>query len=95
MPSVTRSSQWRIHAQVVVAAAADLHSFEVVGDLARAELAGRALAARLDRQEPGEPVGGVDHARGVVVDDEPGRAHAAADRLETLVADGHIEAGRR
>jgi hypothetical protein len=45
----------------------------------------------IDRQEPGEAIRSVDHARAVVVHDEAGRSHAAADRSEPVVAQGHFQ----
>ena len=60
-----------------------------------ADLARRALPARLDVQEPRQLVGDVDHAGGVVVDDEAGGPHSAADRREALVTqrDGEVGLG--
>ncbi len=62
-----------------------LDALEQLGDLGRAELAGRALAARLDGEELGEEAGHVDHAGAVVVDDEAGPAEAGAAGSEVLV----------
>ena len=81
--------------EITVVADAGLDPFEVFGDRTRPELARRALSARLDRQEPREAIGGIDHAGRVVVDDEPGRSHAATDRLEALVAHRHVEIRER
>ena len=77
--------------EVAVAAAPAGDPFEGAGDRAGAELARRALAARLDPQEPRQHRGDLDHARRVVVDDEPGRAEPAADGLEVLVAERRVE----
>ncbi len=53
--------------------------------------AGRALAARGGGQELGALPGHPDHARGVVDDDEPGGAQAAAGGGEGLVGEGDVE----
>ena len=79
--------------KVVVVADAGLESLKVLSDCARTKFAGRALTARFNGQKPGEAVGGVDHASGVVVDDETGRAHRAADSAEPLVTDRDVKVG--
>ena len=67
-----------------VGAASGRDVVERARDRAGTELARRALPARLDEQEPREHGRDVDHARGVVVDDEPRRAEPAARAGERL-----------
>lgn len=64
---------------------------EGIGYLAGAELAGRALATRLHIEEPRQDAGDVDHAGGVVVNDETGSAKPAAHGLHGLIAERGIE----
>ena len=68
---------------------------EALGHRGAAQLAGRALAARLVRQEAGHGQGHLDHRRRVVEHPEPGGAHAGPGRLQALVAAGGVEGGRR
>jgi hypothetical protein len=58
-----------------------------LGDLSGAELARNALPAGLDIEEAGEHPRDLDHAGGVVVDDEAGSPEAGAGRLHVLVAE--------
>ena len=57
-------------------------------------LAGRALPARLDRQEARHAGRDGDQVVAVVVDDEAGRAEAAADGRHAFVAERRVEIGR-
>ncbi len=68
---------------------------EAVGHRQAAQLAGGALPARLDGEEPRHHLRHLEHRRGVVEDPEPGGAHARPDRLEPLVAEPARRAGRR
>ena len=93
--SVTDSSRAPMISTSLLAAVTRRDEVQVAGDVSASELAGSALPARLDVQEAGEGAGDVDHARRVVVDDEAGRTHAAADGGHPLVGDGRIEVIRR
>ena len=76
------------HGDVLVGAPAGLDLVQAVGDLLAAELARRALAARLHVQEPRELERHLHHARGLVVDGVAGGAHPAADGGHGLVGHG-------
>ena len=67
------------------------HLGQEVGQGQAVLLAGNALPARLDAEEPGDPGGHRHHVDGVVEDDEARRAEAAADPGQSLVADRGVE----
>jgi hypothetical protein len=64
---------------------------EAVGHGQAAQLAGRALPARLDGEETRHDLPHLEHRGGVVEHPEPGGAHAGSDRLEPLVAEWDVE----
>src|SRR5206468_1244811 len=79
------------HFERVIVGVTEHQAVELVGDGAAAELAGGALAARLDVEEPRRHVGQFDRTRGVVVHGETTRPQPRADRPHALIADWRVE----
>ena len=90
-PPVELLARHQDELQVPVGPASGLDRPQRLGDLAGAELAGRALPARLHEQEPRVAVGRLDHAGRVVEHGEPGRSEARSQLPHRVEVHRHIQ----